>query len=141
MPYDDLKKALERLPQAASEEEDEECPLVWTPRNQLIGALHSRTLGTMGQSLLAWLEHGGDLTPEREELLRKVCAKTPAHVWDGKAGFFVTQGNLDPDEIIDDLPQELADDRECEEILAQVDTECSNSYGSGVHLMDKSQLY
>ena len=92
MPYDDLKKALERLPVAADEEPDYE--LVWTPRNQLIGTLHNRTLGPAGQSLLAWLEHGGDLTTELEELLRKVCAKTPAHVWDDKAGFFVTQGNL-----------------------------------------------
>jgi len=56
-----------------------------------------------------------------------VCAKTPAHVWDSKAGFFVTQGNLDPDEIIEAMPQELAEELECEEALAQVDAECSHS--------------
>jgi hypothetical protein len=123
MPYDDLKKALERLPVAADEEPDYE--LVWTSRCQLIGSLHSRTLGLSGQRLLAWLEHGGDLPTELEELLRKVCAKTPAHVWDDKAGFFVTQGNLDPDEIIEAMPQELADEQEYEEALAQVDAECS----------------
>jgi len=101
--------------------------LVWTSRNQLIGTLHSRTLGPSGQRLLAWLEHGGDLTPELEELLRKVCAKISAHFWDGKAGFFVTQGNLDPDEIIEALPQELADEQEYEEALAACDQVCSSS--------------
>jgi hypothetical protein len=115
MGYSSIEKRLAQIPDP--EEEDNECPFILSPRDDLLSELSRRRLGPAGQKLYRWLEHGGDLTPELEELLRKVCLKVPAMVWSPKDGCLIDQGHLDPDEIIGSMPRELAEERQYEEAL------------------------
>ena len=92
----------------------EECPFIISQRDDLINELSRRRLGPSGQRLLVWLEHGGDLTTELEELLRKVCLKIPAKVWSPTDGCLIDQGHLDADTIIDSMATDLQEERKGE---------------------------
>lgn len=78
MPYDDLKKALERLPQATDNEggpgfELEPCS---GPLWETLAFLEARPkMGPAGRSLYSGLTNHMPLTEAQEELLGKVLAK------------------------------------------------------------------
>jgi len=79
MAYDDLKKALERLPQATDDEDGPDFELVdcsQEPLFQVMAFLESRPkLGPAGRSLYNALTGHRSLSQAQEELLEKVLAK------------------------------------------------------------------
>lgn len=109
MPYDDLKKALERLPQM----EDDTGPdfeLVDCSQEPIwlvVAFLQARQLGPAGLDLLDALKFRHALTQPQEELLAKVVKKMEQ-----------------PDEWVESILQEI---EEFNQALAQVDAECSTS--------------
>ena len=93
------------------------------PWAQLLALLSKKRLGPSGQALFEALDKKHELTEDQEENLEKICESCGHPEW------------LEP--ILKEI-------EEFNQALAQVDTESSQSqpsYGSGVHLMDKSQLY
>lgn len=123
MPYDDLKKALERLPQVGDDTgPDFELDPCSGPIWDVLAFLEARKLGPTGRSLYDALTGFKPLTEAQEELLGKILAKMQHPEW------------MEP------ILQEM---EVYNHAMAQVDTESSksHSYGSGVQLMDKSQLY
>lgn len=108
MAYDDLKKALERLPQATDEDgpDFELVDCSQEPLFQVISFLESRKLGPAGMSLLTALTGYRPLTEAQEELLQKVLAK------------------MGCPEALQDIKDELASTLQA---LAACDAECSHS--------------
>lgn len=109
-----LNKKIESLEQSMLEEGQDDDP-GWemeasSHRDQLMSALGQRTLGPKGQRLLHWLQTGEGWNPEVEDLLRRVCARVHEEVFVEGKGFIKGQGYLDPDQIIENLPQELLED-------------------------------
>ena len=85
MAYDDLKKALERLPQATDDEDGPDFELVdcsQEPLFQVMAFLEARPkLGPAGRSLYNALTGYRPLTEAQEELLQKVLAKMGHPEW------------------------------------------------------------
>ncbi len=116
MSIESISKRLEKLP--SPEEGLEECPFILSQRDDLISELTNRPLGPSGRRLLNFLQTGEGLTPELEQLFRRVCSKIKQQVWSPKDGFMVeSELFLDPDEILESMPRELAREEEYEEAL------------------------
>lgn len=116
MPYESISKRLAQLP--SLEEGLEECPFICSQRLDLINELTNRPLGPSGRRLLNFLQTGEGQPPELEQLLRRVCSKIKQQVWSPKDGFMVDSDLLlDPDEVLDSMPRELAEERQYEAIL------------------------
>ena len=84
MAYDDLKKALERLPQATDAEDGPDFELVdcsQEPLFQVMAFLEVRKLGPAGMGLLHGLTGHRPLTEAQEALLQKVLAKMGHPKW------------------------------------------------------------
>ena len=85
MAYDDLKKALERLPQATDDEDGPDFELVdcsQEPLFQVMAFLEARPkLGPAGRSLYDALTGFRPLTEAQEELLMKICQKLDHEDW------------------------------------------------------------
>lgn len=84
MAYDDLKKALKRLPQATDEDgpDFELVDCSQEPLFQVMAFLEARPkLGPAGMSLLHGLTGFKPLTEAQEELLEKVCKKMGHEDW------------------------------------------------------------
>lgn len=84
MPYDDLKKALERLPQVGDDTgpDFELVDVSQEPLFQVLAFLESRPkLGPAGRSLLQGLCGNRPLTEAQEELLVKICQKLGHEDW------------------------------------------------------------
>jgi hypothetical protein len=105
MPYDDLKKALERLPQVGDDTgPDFELDPCSGPIWDVQAFLEARKLGPAGRSLYSGLSGYQALTEAQEALLQKVCKKMGHEDW------------LEP------ILQEI---EEYNHALAHVDAECS----------------
>lgn len=122
--YDHLMNRLGKLPQADKEDgPDFELEPCSGPLWEVVAFLEARPkLGPAGRSLYSALTGFKPLTEAQEELLIKVLAKLQHSEW------------LEP--ILQEMESTL-------QALAAVDAESSksHSYGSGIQLMDKSQLY
>ena len=82
MPYDDLKKALERLPQADKEDgPDFELDPCSGPIWDVLALLEARKLGPAGRSLYSALTGFKPLTETQEKLLVKILAKLQHPEW------------------------------------------------------------
>jgi len=107
MPYDDLKRALERIPQADEDQTpDFDLEPCSGPLWEVVAFLEARKLGPAGRSLLSALTGFKPLTEAQEELLQKVLAKLQHPEW------------LEP--ILQELDSTL-------KALAACDAECSYS--------------
>ena len=104
MPYDSLSRRLSQLPDPEEQSRDWEfAPYQQT--HQLTDQLKSRPLGPSGRRLLSFLQTGEGLTPELEQLLRRVCLKIKFQVFDEKEGMVDSSETLDPDVILEELPK------------------------------------
>jgi len=111
-------KRIESLEHSMLESDEEDCPFILSQRLDLISELESRPLGPSGRRLLAFLQTGEGLTSELEELLRRVCSRIKQQFWSPKDGFMVESDlPLDPDEILEAMPQEMAEEKQYEEDL------------------------
>jgi len=84
MAYDDLKKALERLPQATDDEDGPDFELVdvsQEPLFQVMAFLEVRKLGPAGKSLLNALTGYRPLSEAQETLLQKTLAHLGHPEW------------------------------------------------------------
>ena len=109
MAYDDLKKALERLPLANDDEDGPDFELVdcsQEPLFQVMAFLEARKLGPNGRGLYSVLTGTRPLSQAQEELLQKVLAK------------------MGCPEALQAIKDELASTQQA---LAACDAECSKS--------------
>ena len=110
MSIDSLSKRLERLPEPEEEARDWEfAPYQQT--HQLTDQLKARPLGPSGRRLLNFLQTGQGLTPELEQLLRRVCSKIKLQEWSEKEGMLDSSETLDPDVILEELPKLIHEEK------------------------------